>query len=165
MTVRFNADEIFEMAEQIEKNGADFYRAAAEKFKGSTAAKTLLDLARMEETHRIIFTEMRAALAGKEKEASFYDPEDQVKLYLRAIADGQVFDVKSGPAKYLTGKEGIQEILRIAIGLEKDSIIFYLGMRETVPEKLGREKIDNIISEEKSHIVLLADKLSSLPNR
>ena len=28
----FNADEVFEMAEQIEKNGAKFYRNAAGKF-------------------------------------------------------------------------------------------------------------------------------------
>ena len=29
MGVTFNADEVFEMAEQIERNGAKFYRAAA----------------------------------------------------------------------------------------------------------------------------------------
>ncbi len=30
MPQRFNADEIFEIAEQIERNGAAFYRRAAE---------------------------------------------------------------------------------------------------------------------------------------
>ncbi len=31
MAISFNLDEIFEMAEQIEKNGANFYREAARK--------------------------------------------------------------------------------------------------------------------------------------
>ncbi len=31
MAISFNLDEIFEMAEQIEKNGASFYREAARK--------------------------------------------------------------------------------------------------------------------------------------
>ena len=30
MSYNFNADEIFEIAEQIERNGANFYRTAAE---------------------------------------------------------------------------------------------------------------------------------------
>ena len=35
MSEVFNADEVFEMAEKIEKNGADFYRKAAEKAKNA----------------------------------------------------------------------------------------------------------------------------------
>ena len=30
MGLDFNADEVFEIAEQIERNGAEFYRTAAE---------------------------------------------------------------------------------------------------------------------------------------
>ena len=33
MSVDFNADEIFEMAEQIERNGVKFYNKAAKGFK------------------------------------------------------------------------------------------------------------------------------------
>ena len=32
--ITFNPDEIFEMAEQIERNGAKFYRKAAERTAG-----------------------------------------------------------------------------------------------------------------------------------
>ena len=31
MGITFNANEVFEMAEEIERNGAKFYRQAAEK--------------------------------------------------------------------------------------------------------------------------------------
>ena len=43
MSMPFNADEVFEMAEQIERNGGKFYRAAAKKFP--EVSKLLLNLA------------------------------------------------------------------------------------------------------------------------
>ena len=53
-------------------------------------------------------------------------------------------------------QDRIRRILRVAIGLEKDSIIFYLGMKELVPENLGKNRIDKIIKEEMGHIRLLS---------
>jgi len=47
----FNADEIFEMAEQIERNGASFYRKSAESIDDPAEKKLLLDLAAMEDEH------------------------------------------------------------------------------------------------------------------
>lgn len=159
MTIRFNADEVFEMAEQIEVDGAKFYRAAADKFADMPISKALLDLAKMEDEHKVVFAELRAELPKGETEATIFDPENDVKKYLQAMTEGKVFD-KS--AAILTGNETIQEILRTAIGLEKDSIIFYLGLRALVPEKLGRSKIDTIIEQEKGHIIILTDNLDEL---
>ena len=42
----------------------------------------------------------------------------------------------------------MEEVLQTAIGLEKDSIIFYVGIEELVPEKLGKDKVNDIIKEE-----------------
>jgi rubrerythrin len=53
----------------------------------------------------------------------------------------------------------MKDILKAAIGAEKDSIVFYLGMKELVPAKLGKDKIDDIIKEEMSHIRLLSARL------
>ena len=44
--------------------------------------------------------------------------------------------------------------------LSIDRISFYLGMKELVPEKLGRSKVGDIIKEEMRHIQLLAGKLT-----
>jgi hypothetical protein len=43
MSFEFNADEILEMAEQIERNGARFYRKAAELVKDAAVSKLLQD--------------------------------------------------------------------------------------------------------------------------
>ena len=56
----------------------------------------------------------------------------------------------------------MQEILKAAIEAEKDSIVFYLGMRESVPPNLGRERLDAIIKEEMGHIRLLSKELVAL---
>jgi rubrerythrin len=53
----------------------------------------------------------------------------------------------------------LKEVLKAALTAEKDSIVFYLGMKEIVPEKQGKDKIDQIIKEEMSHIKMLGHRL------
>ena len=162
MSIQFNADEVFQMAEQIERNGKDFYTRAADRTAESRTAQFLLGLAAMEAEHEKIFAGMRAGLTDQERKATVPDPDNQALAYLRAWADGQVFDVRSRPAEKLTGKEKVEDVLRIAIGLEKDSIVFYLGMKDAVPERLGRSKIDRIIKEEMNHMSSLSRTLETL---
>ena len=162
MGIVFNADEIFEIAEEIERNGAKFYRKATEASISVRSRKLLLNLAHMEDEHERTFAAMRADLPAQETAATVFDPDDQVALYLQAIADGKVFDVKADPSKRLTGRETMEQILSIAIGLEKDSIVFYTGIREKVPDNLGKDKIESIIREEMSHVTILSKELSDL---
>jgi rubrerythrin len=137
MGVTFNADEIFEMAEQIERNGAKFYRFAADKL--AAARQVLLDLAAMEDEHEKTFADMRAQLSGREQEAMVFDPDNEAQM-----------------------KETAEDILQEAINLEKDSIAFYAGLKECVPPRAGRDKIEGIIREEFGHIATLNEKLSAL---
>lgn len=156
----FSADEIFEMAVQIERNGARFYRRAAEGITDSRVHQLLLDLAAMEDQHEQVFTDMRINLSKKEQ-AITSPVNEQTALYLRAWADAHVFDVKEAPAERLSGKEAVDDILQMAIGLEKDSIAFYVGLREMVPEGQGQDRIDAIIKEEMGHIAVLGKELAS----
>ena len=41
-------------------------------------------------------------------------------------------------------------------------MVFYVAIRDAVPEALGEDKINRIIQEEMAHIVLLSRTLSSL---
>ncbi|MCK4468633.1 MAG: ferritin family protein [Desulfobacterales bacterium] len=152
----FNADEIFEMAEQIERNGASFYRKSAESIADTVAKKFLLNLAAMEDEHEKIFADLRAGLSEKEKVATVFDPEGEISLYLRALADTRVFFEKKIDAS------SMEDILKEAILAEKDSIVFYLGMKEMVPDNFGKAKIDAIIKEEMTHIKLLSKELVAL---
>ena len=51
MTQQFNADETFEIAEQIERNGAEFYKKAADLAPDDAARDLFLELTAMEERH------------------------------------------------------------------------------------------------------------------
>ncbi len=156
MSFEFNADEVFEMAEQIEKNGAEFYRKAAETVNDNLAGKNfLLELARMEENHEDVFSELRNSLTDEQRNATVADPNSDAIGYLRSLADTRVFFYKE------IDTSSMDEILKAAITTEKDSIAFYLGMKEMVSEKHGRDKIDEIISEEMSHIRMLGQELIS----
>ncbi len=162
MGLEFSAGEIFEMACQIERNGARFYRKAAETTGDSGVKQKLLDLAAMEDDHLATFTAMMEGLSNQERTEPVYDPDNVGVLYLRALADTRVFDVNADPLERLSREGTLEEILQIAIGLEKDSITFYVGMREIVPEKLGKDKVDHILKEEMSHVVTLTEELSAL---
>jgi rubrerythrin len=159
MSLTFNAEEILEMAVQIERNGIKFYKKAAGILPDKKTKKFLLDLADMEAEHEKTFTEMKNQLTEREKEPAVYDPDDQGALYLHATADGHVFNPKADIDKQLTGKETVEQVFNKAIQAEKDSIVFYLGLREFVSQKAGKEKVEKVIKEEQSHIVILNNHL------
>ena len=162
MSFEFNADEILEMAQHIERNGARFYRKAAELLKDAAVSKLLQDLAVWEDGHERGFATMRADLAAHESEPQVFDPEHEISMYLRAMADGHVFDARVDPADTLTGRESAEDILRMAIGQEKDSIVFYTGLKEMISQTAGRERIEAIIKEEMGHIGFLNREIAAL---
>jgi rubrerythrin len=162
MSFEFNAEEILEMAEQIERNGARFYRKAAELIKDAAVSKLLQDLAAWEDGHERVFATVREDLAHQERESRVFDPEHETSMYLRAMADGHVFDARVDPADTLTGKESAADILRMAIGQEKDSIVFYTGLKEIISQTAGRERIEEIIKEEMGHIGFLNREIAAL---
>ena len=162
MTIAFNADEIFEMAEEIERNGARFYREAAGKTLDRAINKMLLELAAMEEGHEKTFMQMRKELTAAEKEPTTYDPDNQVAQYLRTMADFHGTEGKASPTEKLTGQESMEEILKIALQAEKNSIAFYVGIKDLVPGKLAKDKVHSIIIEEMAHVSTLGAKLQSL---
>ena len=153
MSYDFNADDGLEIAEQLEKIGGKFYRTAADATSDAANTEFLLELAAMEDQHELTFKAMRAELSAKEKESTVFDPDGEAAMYLRALADTRVFFEKE------IDVTSMRAILKSAITAEKDSIVFYLGIKEAVDESLGQGRIDHIIKEEMGHIKLLSGKL------
>ena len=166
MSYDFNIDEVLEMAEQIEINGARFYRQMAKAVSDDSLRQLFFDLANMEDQHQKVFASMRSNLSEKEREPTVFDPEGETALYLKALADIRVFEQNAEEefvlSDDLSEKEKVKKIFHAAINREKESIVFYLGMKELVPKNLGKEKIDAIIKEEMKHIRLLGSRFVSL---
>jgi rubrerythrin len=155
----FTADDVFEMAEQLERNGAKFYQDAAQHTDNPEYKKLLIGLGQMEVEHEKIFVKLRSELSGNEKTSTVFDPQNESVLYLRALADTKVFFEKE------IDFSSMKSVLKAAMLAEKDSIVFYLGMKEMVPEKYGKDKLDKIIKEEMSHIKIIGKELKALKNQ
>ena len=162
MAISFNLDEIFEMAEQIEKNGADFYREAAKKVSDKKTRDMFVALAGMEDGHLKIFSEMRKQLGASDKEPASFDPDNEAAFYLQAMAASHGVEGKKDRTTKLTGSETIREIFEIAVNAEKNSIVFYAALKDIV-SAAGRDKVDTIISEELGHLAILKMQLVQLP--
>jgi len=148
--INLNAESIFKIAERMERQGAEFYRAAA-RDADDDKRSLLMALAEMEFNHERTFAAMRTAFAGGEVQSVTPPAHSQSALYLQAIGDGGVFDDDS--AKALTGADSIDKIFDVAISLEKDSIVFYQSMKSIVPPGRIHQQIDEIIEQEIGHIL------------
>lgn len=169
MKAKFSIDEIFEMAEQIERNGAKFYNRAGNMFSASsTRRKLLLYLADMEIKHEAIFASLRKEIIEKEKFFSIldtnFDPEGLSVMYIRSIANSHVFKLDKPIQEYLTGSESPKTILEMALEREKDTILLYIGLKEVIPENLGKNDVDSIIKEEMTHITYINNELAGYSN-
>jgi len=157
----FNAEEILEFALQIEKNGAQFYRQAAEYITDTKARNLLNTLAEVEHKHELIFSSMKLRYESQ-KQLEVYDPEGERELYLHAMANGYIFDKSKNAADLINPESSVKEILLFALGREKDSIIFYLGMKEFVKDTDDKETLNKIIAEEMSHVSFISRELKRL---
>lgn len=157
----FNIDEIFEIAEKIERNGARFYRKAAKNVKEFEHKRLFLELAEMEDNHEKTFAIMRSRIR-QNASPEVFDPNHEAAIFLQAFADGFVFDLNEDPVDLLKGRESATDILHLAIGLEKDSIVFYLGIEKIMLIDENSGHVRSIIKEEMNHISLLSQKLTDL---
>ena len=162
MSITFNADEIFEMAEQIERNGAKFYREAAQNASDADVKEMLLSMAAMEDGHEQTFSQMRKELSAEDKAANVFDPDNEAAQYLQTMADFHGTEGKASSTEKLTGNESVAEVLKIAMQAEKNSIAFYVGIKDLLVTKSGQQKIQAIIVEEMAHVSTIGGKLQTL---
>lgn len=164
MGIIFNIEEVLNMAVKIEDNGAAYYRKAASlKGKDNPKEATLLnELAETEEEHKQTFLGFLKDLPDLLQKNIEFDPYLDAQLYLNAMADAHGGEGAPSLANQLTGAETMADILKTAIRLEEKSIVFYLGIRDLVPENLGKEVVNTIIKEEKQHLVTLVKELRTI---
>jgi rubrerythrin len=157
--VLFNNYDVLDMALRLERNGISFYgKAAAQAPK--ELSELLAGLVQMEQRHEQIFTELRAHLTRQEQQVELSDKEGVAAAYMDSLLHGSiVFDPGFDAAAWLAANPTPADILRRGISFEKDTVLFYLSMREMMPLQASTAKIDQVIAEEKGHVALLTGKL------
>jgi len=162
MPQEFNVDEIFTIAVDIEKNGAEFYRQVAKQAANKDAKRLLAELADWETGHIKIFSDLRDRMLDAGDKELAWDPYGEVELYLQAVANRQVFNVEQDYAQFAEKHSSLKEVLEFALAREKESVVYYTSLDMVVPGKLSDGKVQAIIKEEISHIRLITEKLAQL---
>ena len=162
MSITFSADEIFEIAEHIEQQAAGFYKKAAEKTKDKESKNMFLEFSAMVADHAETFGKMRQGLSQADLTPATFDPDGEVVLYLKSFAEAHGWEGKGGQKEEFTGTETPEQILNSALTAEKDSVAFYVGIKDMVAKESGKNQVENIIKQEMQHIALINGKLIAL---
>ena len=131
MSVVFSGKEVLEIAIQIEKNGYTFYSQAAKKVTDKTARELIEWLAQEEKSHIGRFEDILSSFNPEELDMSPAEFEEY-SLYLKALADARVFTTELKAEEAAREVKSGKEAIDLAIGFEKDSLLFLHGIRMMV---------------------------------
>jgi len=148
MAKSFSVSEIVELGIQIEKNGKDFYSILADKTESAQAKAILGFLADSERQHILSFREIFSNSCQYSPEGEY--PDDYF-AYMNYMASQFVFTREGKGKEIAENIKSYEEGLDMAIKFEKESILFYEGMKNGINEKDG-QIVDSLINEEESHL-------------
>lgn len=162
MGSKFNAFEILEIAEQMERNAASFYRSAAKLFDEPRLNKLLYELADWEKEHEKTFAKMRREVSEEEELLGDFDPDKYMPANPQVLEGLALSVFKPDPAGEITGKEKRDEILQKALRKEEDTIVFFRGLERFAQELASKYEIGEVIREEERHIRIIRQSLEQL---
>ena len=153
MTISLSGNELINIAVGIERRGIAFYDIMAKSTENTAARDVFQYLANMERQHIQIFQRMLSE-ADKYQMPETCTGKDAV--YLQALVENAVFTDDLATSEMATQADTDIEAIELAIGAEKDSILFYYGMKDMMPHQ-AQSTVNKIIAEEKSHLRQLAE--------
>jgi rubrerythrin len=160
----FSILEAVEVALMMEEEGAQFY-ALAEQAAGSAEMKQLFAFLKDKEhqhgeVFRRLYGELTARNANPDAELWLLDAE--VSSYFRAAVASTVFPTKGSAAAAVAGLHGVAELLRFALRMEKDTLLFYHDLLSHSPWPEAEELLQQVMAEERRHVSFIQEKLESL---
>ena len=159
MALELNANEVFDVAERIERNAAKFFKEAASA-ADSSCRRMLLRLAAMEAEHEHVFSAMKVHLSANGWTATALGAGKDPGKYWGVMVDLIGASIKDDLSQSFTGRETSEEILRKAIQFEKDTVLFFSAVKTMLTNADDQKRVDGIIKEEVGHILALASELA-----
>jgi rubrerythrin len=148
---KYNINEVIEMAVQTERLGYQFYTSIAEKFKKDQGLVDLFTkLASKEKMHEKTFGDLKDMVTKSGPEAVEWG---EVTNYMRAFVESEFFLGRSKSLPSMDHIKSVKDAVKFALGFEKETLLYFMELRKIVKEK---EVVDEVINEEKSHIMWLA---------
>ena len=153
MSITFSASELINIAIGNERRGLAFYDILTKSADSAEARSIFRYLVDMEREHIQTFQNM---LTEADKYEITEACTEEYAAYLQALVDTAVFSEELINSEMATEAESDIKALELAIGAEKDAILFYYTMKEIMPQR-AQPTVDKIIAEEKSHLRQLSE--------
>ena len=153
MPISFSGSELINIAIGIERRGITFYDIMTRSTKNAIALEVFKYLGDMERDHIRTFQGM---LAEADKYQFPETPTGEYTAYLQALVDSAVFTDDLVTSEMATKMSSDIEAMELAIGAEKDSILFYYEMKDIMPQR-AQPTVNKIVAEEKSHLRQLSE--------
>lgn len=142
--------EILDFAIARERESQELYARLAQQVADQELQQLFQRLVDEEQKHEAYYTEMRAVIK-EEHTPGVHTGEDYSAYVRELIAAGR--QIKPLAAEQLAD---VHAALDYAIAREKDSVLFYVAMKEYLePEQ--RAKVEVIIHEEERHATILSE--------
>ncbi len=154
--IHFSAKEVLEMAIRIEENGVEFYTQAGNATKSERLKELFIFLSKEEKKHIACFENMDKRVDSDNFPGRIDPYLEEESLYLKALANSRVFTTTHEGKRLASEVHDENDVLQTAINMEKDSILFYYELHNTVRDK-DKTTLQNLIQQEKDHLRKLTE--------
>lgn len=158
MAEMFDVSELVRIAVEDEKSGVAMYTALAGKARLARLKEAFADLTEQERYHQKRFEDMLQSM-GDFKPPERYSGE--YAGYLEALTADRAFPDAQAARRQAEACADDAGALALANRMERDTLLLLGEMRDLVAEK-HRPVVDDIIEEERSHVVLLSEVAEAL---
>lgn len=162
----FSNIDALKIALNIEKDGYDFYAAAATKTTDAKTKKIFLMLANEEKKHLSLIRKIQDDLI--DPVTYFISDEAVVEDYLRRIIETKIFNKTDDIDTVIKEIKTDKDAIRIAMQAEKDSLDFFTRMAELTRDNEGQNTFRQLARSEEYHLMelqRLQDYIARLKNQ
>ena len=159
MVATLSALEICKLACDVETEGTKFYQEAA-RYVSDTGMRDILKRLIKDEiehfkTFRSMYDDLHMQI-GDDRDPDLFLFDPQVTKYLQVITEGMVFPGGGDPKTVFSGHVDVEKVLQAAMAVEKNSILLYSELAFHAALDRSKETLNDIIEEEKEHVILLS---------
>lgn len=156
MKYGYTADEVFEIAEDIEREGQNFYTCAAEHAQKKKVKELFAELSETCGRHVEALRAARTNVVDNRDESLIEHPDMSISLYLRTVARGAVYDPPERVDRVLKECETEDDILELAINKELDAMLYFSEMQDLIETNRAKKAVDEVVKQKRKHVVALS---------
>ena len=150
----YKLEDIFGFAADVEERGKQFYENASAQADAKDAKGLFAYLSKAETKHAKKFLKFHKAYSRK---GTSFRGDSRLEAMFDTLMRGMLFprleEVKEAIGK--ADRNPLVSLLRLAMGVETNSILFYQEMSSVLDETETKDAVSKIVKEEQGHLIKL----------